>query len=62
MRQREGLPGGNARRHGDRISTFLLPEGLHRMGSVGVGLTPRDWPPCIALHHWGPAGQLRVYR
>lgn len=60
MRQREGLPGGKARRYGDRISTFLPPEGLHRMGSVGVGLTPRGWPPCIVLHHWGRVGQLRA--
>lgn len=54
MRQREGLPGGRAGRHGDRISTFLLMEGLHRMGSVGwvspQGAPPRACSPCAALH------------
>lgn len=52
MRQKEGLPGGNARRHGDRISTFLLPEGLHRMGSVGVSHPKR----LATLHCPSPRG------
>ena len=42
MRSREGLLGGKARRQGDRMSTFLLPEGLHRMGRVGVSVTESE--------------------
>lgn len=61
MRQREGLPGGRAGRHGDRISSFLLMEGLHTSGGSPKSTHTLCCPsPCflLFLHPWGPAGQL----